>query len=111
MTASDAAVAQDTAFFYQGQLSDGGAPANGSHSLRFTLFDAARVGRQIGPVLTNEPVVVSNGLFTVALDFENKVFVGQDRWLEIGVRANKINPFITLEPRQPLTPAPQSIFA
>src|SRR5437870_7471033 len=33
--------AQTTAFTYQGKLTDGGAPANGTYDLQFTLFDGA----------------------------------------------------------------------
>ena len=33
-------------------------------------------------------VPVTNGLFTVTLDFGTSVFTGPARWLEIGVRTN-----------------------
>ena len=63
-----------TAITYQGQLSSGGSPANGSFNMVFKLFDAATLGSQIGPTLTfdgaggNPPAIsVSNGLFTVQL--------------------------------------------
>ncbi|HNI61280.1 MAG TPA: hypothetical protein PKW11_15155, partial [Pseudomonadota bacterium] len=36
---------------------------------------------------THNNVAVTNGLFTVTLDFGNQ-FPGADRWLEIGVRTN-----------------------
>jgi hypothetical protein len=35
-----AQLAPGSAIRYQGRLTDGGAPATGSHDLRFTLFDA-----------------------------------------------------------------------
>ena len=38
--AVSAALAQGTAFTYQGRLNDGGNPANGSYDLRFALYDA-----------------------------------------------------------------------
>jgi hypothetical protein len=54
---------------------------------------------------------VSNGLFTVALDFGSGIFDGNPRWLEIGVRTNAGVAFAVLSPRQPLTPAPYAIYA
>ncbi len=102
--------AQGTAFTYQGRLDSSGAPANGSYDLRFTLHDAASGGAQQGGPLTNSAVGVSNGLFTVALDFGNQ-FPGADRWLEIAVRTNGGGDFTTLISRQPLTPTPYAIHA
>jgi len=75
-----------TAFTYQGKLTDGGAPANGNYDLKFTLFDAATNGNQVGVTLTNVAIAVSNGLFTTTLDFGADAFSGDTRWLEIGVQ-------------------------
>jgi trimeric autotransporter adhesin len=105
-----AAFAQGTAFTYQGRLNDGANLANGSYDLRFALFDAITVGTQQGSLTTNSATAVSNGLFTVTLDFGNQ-FAGASRWLEIGVRTNGAGNFFTLTPRQPLTPAPYAITA
>jgi hypothetical protein len=63
-----------------------------------------------GP-LTNSLTAVSNGLFTVSLDFGAGVFAGADRWLEIGVRTNGGGAFTMLTPRQALTPTPYAIHA
>ena len=98
-------------FTYQGRLNDRGAPANGSYDLRFALFDASTSGSQIGVMLTNPAVVVSNGLFSAALDFGGSVFTGDARWLEIAVRTNSGSVFTTLTPRQPLTTAPYALYA
>src|SRR2546425_6116865 len=92
-------LAQGTAFTYQGRLNDGGAPANGSYDLTFALFDSGGGGAQHGNTVTNTAIGVSNGLFTVALDFGNQ-FPGAARWLEIGVRTNGGGTFGTLAPRQ-----------
>jgi hypothetical protein len=77
---------QTTTFTYQGQLTDAGAAANGNYDLQFALFDAASGGTQIGSTLARASVAVSNGVFTVQLDFGVSAFPGSDRFLEIGVR-------------------------
>ena len=77
-----------TAFTYQGRLVTNGSPANGTYDLRFALYDALSVGSPVGVPITNAPTVVSNGLFTVTLDFGGGIFLGNARWLEIGVRTN-----------------------
>lgn len=63
--------AQTTAFAYQGQLSDGGSAATGIYDMRFAIYDAGTNGNQVSGVRTNSATSVSNGLFTVALDFGN----------------------------------------
>jgi len=100
-----------TAFTYQGKLTDGGAPANGSYDLRFILYDADVGGNQVGPILTNAAVPVSGGLFAVPLDFGGGVFTRDARCLEISVRTNGVGAFATLSPRQPLAPAPYALHA
>jgi hypothetical protein len=102
--------AQGTAFSYSGHLNDGANSANGNYDLRFALFDALAQGTQQGNWITNAATGVSNGLFTVLLDFGAN-FPGADRWLEIGVRANGNGLFTTLVPRQKLTPTPYAIYA
>ena len=104
------AFAQGTAFTYQGRLDSSGTPASGSYDLRFTIYDASGGGGFVAGPLTNAPTSVSNGLFTVTLDFGNQ-FPGADRWLEIGARTNGGGAFATLSPRQKLTPTPYAIMA
>jgi len=105
-----------TEFTYQGALKDAGSPANGLHDLRFRLFDALVGGGQVGAQLCANNVTVTDGLFTLALDFGAQ-FAGQERFLEIDVRADTdldcANPagFVTLAPRQALTAAPNSVFS
>ena len=98
-----------TAFTYQGRLFDGGIPANGLYDLQFTNYDAASGGTALAGFNTNA-VPVSNGLFTVNLDF-GAVFDGSMRWLEIAERTNGAGSFSTLAPRQALTAAPYAIYA
>ena len=62
--------------------------------------------------MTNDATVVSNGLFTVTLDFGSVPFDGSNRWLDIGVRTNGGgDSFASLNPRQPITSAPYAITA
>lgn len=99
-----------TGFTYQGKLSSGTNAASGLYDLRFSLFDAAASGAQVGPSLTNAGSAVVNGSFTVTLDFGG-VFDGNARWLEIGVRTNGAASFTILTPRQPLAPVPYATYA
>jgi len=100
-----------TAFTYQGQLADGGSAANGVYDLKFTLFDTNSGGSAIAGPVTNATVAVSNGLFTVTLDFGSGIFIGDARWLEVAVQTNGGSGFTTLTPRQQLTPAPYAFYA
>ena len=81
-------LAQDPAFTYQGRLLNNGQASSGNYDFQFVLRDAPVNGTQIGGPLTNAPVQVTDGLFTVLLDFGSGVFDGSSRWLEIGVRTN-----------------------
>ena len=105
------ALAQGTAFTYQGRLENGANPATGIYDLRFTIYDSGGGATVVTGPLTNSATGVSNGLFTVTLDFGAGVFTGPARWLEIGVRTNGGGAFTTLAPRQPLTPAPYAMLA
>ena len=107
---SIAAAPSGTAFTYQGRLTVGANVANGNYDLNFSLYDALSSGNQVGSSLTNT-AAVSNGLFTVTLDFGANAFNGDGRWLEIGVRTNGSGAFTTLSPRQKLTPTPYAITA
>jgi len=101
-----------TAFTYQGFLKDNNNPANARYNLQFTLYDAPTGGNQIGnPVVKN--VQITNGLFTVEIDFGiNPFSSGQRRWIEIGIRPfNSNRPFVILDPRIELTPVPYAIYA
>jgi hypothetical protein len=105
------AFTQGTAFTYQGQLQNNGSPVNGSYDLQFTLYATNVSGTAIAGPVTNSATAISNGLFTVTIDFGPGVFTGTSDWLDIAVRTNSGNSFTELTPRQPLTPAPYSIFA
>ncbi|HZW09466.1 MAG TPA: hypothetical protein VFF69_06140 [Phycisphaerales bacterium] len=107
-----AALAQSTAFTYQGRLTSGGAPAAGLHDFRFKLFDAPSGGNQIGETTCADNVSVSDGLFSLQLDFGQQFATPSPRFLEVNVRADtglgcgSGSGLVTLWPRQPLTAAP-----
>src|SRR5437870_4433843 len=95
-----------TAFTYQGRLKSGGSPADGSFNMVFKLWNDPTLsapGNQVGVTIAPGSVPVTNGLFTVSLDFPggifpaSSVFDGNKRWLDITVDGT------TLMPRQELT--------
>jgi hypothetical protein len=103
--------AQGTVFTYQGVLSNKGAPVSGTNTLSFALYNASSGGTLVGVPITNSAVVISNGLFTVALDFGSGTFLGAATWLQLALETNSAGNFISLAPRQQLTPAPYAIYA
>lgn len=104
------ALAQTTQFTYQGQFNDGGSPANGQYDLEFKLFSSLTGSLQQGATVTLGNVQVTNGLFSVTLDFGAAAFPGTNRFLEIGVRpGTSTGAYTTLTPRQQLTSTPYSI--
>ncbi len=99
-------------FTYQGRLVDGLVLANGDYELTFRLFDSETAGNQIGPELVRTPVGVTNGLFTLELDFGAEAFDGAARWLELAARtAGATEAAETLTPRQPITVVPYALRA
>jgi N-acetylneuraminic acid mutarotase len=103
--------AQGTAFTYQGRLQSGANPAHGSFDFTFSVWNNSVGPSQVGNTFTNAATGVTNGLFTVTLDYGAGIFDGNPRWLEIGVRTNGSDAFTTLSPRQPLTASPYAIYA
>lgn len=101
--------AQTSQFSYQGSLNNGGASANGNYDFEFALFDALNGGNQVGPTVSRNSVVVTNGTFSVLLDFGNTTFPGAARFLEIRVRPSGQPGITILSPRQAITSAPYSI--
>src|SRR5437879_3800252 len=102
-------VAQTSSFTYQGRLTDGGAAANGNYDLQFALFDSLSGGTQIGSTQVLNTVAVSNGVFTVSLDFGANSFTGANRFLEISARLSGAGSFTLLTPRQPVTATPYAV--
>ena len=111
-----------SALTYQGQLQQSnspgniiGQPASGPVTavcdFRFSLWDAVTNGNLVGATQTNSAVSVSNGLFTVTLDFGASAFNGNARWLDIGVRTNGGGAFTALTPRQLVPVVPYALYA
>ena len=101
-----------TAFSYQGRLYDSDSIANGHYDFKFKLFDdptAAAAENQIGSEILKSGVEVSDGNFTVELDFGNDAFTGDARWLEIYIRPGGENNYEKLVPRQEIKPTPYAL--
>ncbi len=96
-----------TAFTYQGNLSQAGSPANGSHDFLFNLWDDSSKTTLIGkyPAIGTIPINVVDGAFLIKMDFGAEAFTGEARWLEIIVNGN------ALAPLQELTPTPYALYA
>ncbi len=99
-------------FAFQGQLNDGGAPADGLYDLEFELFATNAGGSRIGPKVTLNDLQVTNGVFQAELDFGDDVFDGSARWVGISVRDGASGGAYTgLTPRAKVGSAPQASFA
>src|SRR5687768_11981609 len=95
-----AAAAQTTEFTYQGRLVENSAPANGTYEMRFRLFDDTNTQQPATTPITidftvanSNPVTVTNGSFTVRLDFTSAAFTGGARFLDVSVRRTAADPF------------------
>src|SRR5437867_7771138 len=108
LLAATSAFAQASSFNYQGRLTDGGTAANGNYDLQFVLFDSLSGGAQVGSTQTVNTVAVSNGVFTVSLDFGANSFPGASRFLEFSARPTG-GSFTLLTPRQQITSTPYAV--
>jgi hypothetical protein len=105
------ALGQSSVFSYQGRLTDNGNPADGLYDMQFKLFTTATVetGTQVGATITLT-VQVTNGIFSVDLNYGSSSFTGASRFLEIGLRpAGSPDPYTVLGPRQPIASAPYAV--
>ena len=97
---------------FQGRLTDpstGNPAADGTYSIRFSIWDAESLGTEVWSETLN--VGVSGGLFNVLLGSNNNqiavsVFNGAPRYLEIKVGADP-----ALAPRQPFVNVPYAFVA
>src|SRR5688572_3930460 len=104
--------ADGAAFTYQGRLTDNAVAANGIYDLRFRLaLDALGNNYFQDSVVTNG-LNVTEGVFTVTLDFDSSVFANSNLWLQVDVRTNgAVSDYTVLTPLQALTPAPYALMA
>jgi hypothetical protein len=105
-----AAFGQTTEFTYQGSLKTSGAPANGNFDFEFALFNVATGGAPIAATITRTNVAVTNGVFSVSLNFGDS-FNGIQRFLEIRVRPTGGGALTVLAPRQQFLSAPYSLYS
>src|SRR6185436_9094818 len=75
-----------TAFTYQGHLTDRGRPATDVYDFQFTLHVDPVTNRPLPIAVQKNDVPLTNGLFTVELDFA-WVSHAHARYLQIEVRA------------------------
>ena len=106
-----ALTAQTSTFTFQGRLTDASMPASGTYQMQFALYDAPTAGTQIGTTIDNVAVAVSNGVFTVQLDYGAAAFSGAERYLEISVRRASGDSYTVLNPRQRVTSSPHALRA
>ena len=88
IVSANLAFSQGTAFTYQGRLDRAGSPVTGLYDFTNALYNASSGGAQAGATVTLTAVPVTNGLFTVLLDFGG-VFNGTTYWLQIGVPCSR----------------------
>lgn len=101
----------NTAITYQGRLKNAGDVVNGTADLRFTLYGAQSGGVPVSDTVERTHVPVEDGLFTVQLDFDSTIFDGSPRWLQVEAAYPAGGAYVPLSPRQPITSAPEAVFA
>lgn len=116
LVSATCAFAQGNSFFYQGRLESAGVPVTGNIDARFSLWDSAALGLQVGAAHTLLNIPASDGLFTVLVNSANQfgasAFNGQPRWLNIEVRSPAGGgAFVPLASRQQLASTPYAAFA
>jgi len=96
---------------YQGQLTEAGAPADGSYDFQFALFTSADGGSAVDTIALDD-LAVSGGLVNASLDFTDAPYSGQALWVEVRVRPGaSTGSYATLAPRQRLSAAPYALYA
>ncbi|MBI5773447.1 MAG: hypothetical protein HZA89_06860 [Verrucomicrobia bacterium] len=114
--------ASPTAFTYQGRLKDDGVLVSGTYDLRFRLHDEETGGGNVSfydansvlvSALTNAPVYVTNGVFSVTLDFGSRPFTNNDvLWLGVAVRTNgSTGNYVNQSPRFKIAAVPYAVRA
>ena len=102
------AYGQSSEFAFQGRLTDAGVPVATNYDLRFTLFGEAVGGTPIGTIERTN-VSVSNGVFTVKLDFGAAAFDGSVRYIETEARPTGGGSYASLSPRVQVVTVPYAV--
>lgn len=90
---------------YDGELRDGGGPANGNYDFRFSVYEGidAALAEPTGATIEKDDVEVRQGHFAVELDIGTGASGADQLWLAIEVaRGDRLGGFTRLEPLQPL---------
>lgn len=102
-----------TVFTYQGRLTETGQPIDDLIDVEASLWAVPEGGDQVGATLSLGAVEVTGGFFTIQLDFGANALDGHKRWIQLAVRVphdpTDADPFVVLEPRQPLTGTPYAL--
>lgn len=91
-------------FTYHGYLEDNDAPANGSYSMVFRLYNSSSGGSSQGQQSFGS-VTVTDGIFSVDLNFSSSVWDASNVYVEVTVDGN------VMSPRQRVTAVPYAIQA
>jgi hypothetical protein len=89
---------------YQGMLTDGGSPVNGSRNLIFKLFTTTNCSGTALQTITKNNVAVQDGLFNVVLDVDPAHFNGQALRLRVEIGATALG-------CEEVLPAPYALFS
>ncbi len=106
--AAGTAMAQTTEFNYQGSLQNAGVPANGNYDMQFFLYTTSAGGTSIASA-TKLNIPVTNGSFSVGIDFGGDNFGGQRLYLEVAVRPAGSGSYTALTPRREFLSTPYAI--
>jgi hypothetical protein len=109
--------ATGTGFTYQGYLTRNGAPINGAGQcdMRFSLWDTANGGAQVGNLQLVGAVDFANGAFTVTLNdssqFGADAFAGAARWLQVELACPSGSASFSTVGRQAITAVPYATYS
>ncbi|MBN1642505.1 MAG: hypothetical protein JXA09_14815, partial [Anaerolineae bacterium] len=105
-----AQAALGSAFTYQGYLTAGGESASGGYDFWFGLWDGPTLKDNLLDEVEVLGVDVRDGYFAVLLDFGERPFEGEARYLEVAV-APAGKAYTPLEGRHLLTAVPYALYA
>lgn len=105
------ATALGTGFSYAGRLVINGSPASGVYDLKFELFDGTSSTVALARFLVGDRTV-TNGQYTVVINFGADAFNGQARWLQASWRqGSSTGDYTVAGARQQLLPVPNAIYS